>query len=364
MKIYLTYRERLAGFFMLFAVLGIIAFVVGAAIENRWLEPRIPFHTHIVRGDGLRTGSPVLLSGIEVGEVGELKIMDDNRIDVELLIREQHVHRVRVGTTAEVRRLLGIGEKRIHLVSGEKMREQLPAKALLPANEPMDILDAVSNLDLGKYISTIDRAVGAMEVMLGKLEEENRLVRMMEAFDQMGPTMERMNKLLAEIDEPISELFNDKSLIRTFRGADRIFNDPNTRKTMRAMARTFEPERMESILGRLDQVIGRFDALLADEGHFQGAMKGADKLLNDGRMDRMLTSMEQLTDAEKLEKLVDNMAILAEQMAKIGPEIPTMSRELIKTMRELSIVLKALQKTWLLDDEAQEVLKELKKDNP
>ncbi len=361
MKIYLSYRERLAGFFMLFALLGVIAFIVGAAIENRWLEPRVSYHTHVVRGEGLRTGSTILLSGLEVGEVGELTIMEDNRIDVELLVREQHAHRIRAGTVAEVRRVLGIGEKNIHLKSSDKVGMELPANALLPANEPVDILDAISDLDLGKYINTIDRAVSTMEVMLVKLEEKDRLVRMMEAFDQMGPTMERMNKLLAEIDQPVSDLFNDKSILGTFRGADRLFNDPNTRKAMRAMSTTFEPKRMESIIGRLDRLIGRFDTTLAEDGHFLGAMASVDKILNDGRIDRMLTSMEQLTDAEKLERLVDNMAVLAEQMAKIGPSIPTMSHELIKTMRELGIVLKALQKTWLLDDEAEEVIKELKK---
>ncbi|MCP4606821.1 MAG: MCE family protein [Proteobacteria bacterium] len=361
MKIYLSYRERFAGFFMLFTLLGVIAFIVGAAIENRWLEPRVPYHTHVVRGDGLRTGSPVLLSGIDVGEVGDLVIMEDNRIDVEILVRERHTHRVRVGTTAEVRRLLGIGEKRIHLVSGKRVGEPFPPHALLPANEPMDILDAVANIDLGKYVNTVDRAVAAMEVMLGKLEEENRLVRMMEAFDQMGPTMERVNKLFTELHEPLVELFNDKSVRKTFKGADKLFNDPSTRKAMGAIAKTFEPSRMKSILERFDRVINRFDKLLADEGHFHGAVEGADKLLNDGRMDRMLTAMEQLTDAEKLEKLVDNMAIVANQMAKIGPKIPTMTTEMINALREVVIVFKALQKTWLLDEEAEEVLKELRK---
>jgi hypothetical protein len=83
--------------------------------------------------------------------------------------------------------------------------------------------------------------------------------------------------------------------------------------------------------------------------------------MNDGRIDRMITSMERLTDADKLEKLLDDLSKLADQMARIGPEIPTMSKELISTMRELAIVLKALQKTWLLSDEAADVRKEMKK---
>lgn len=360
-KIRLSYRERVAGVFLLLAGALVAAFVAGAAIQNRWFTPRVVFHTHVVRGEGLREGSPVLLSGIEVGETGSLTIMNDNRIDVEIIVLEQHAHRLRAGSKAVIRRLLGIGEKRIELVSSAENSPPLPAGALLPADEPVDLLDALSSIDLGLYIRTMDRAVNAMEVMLVKLEEGNRLERMVLAFDQMGPTMEKMNNLLDEVDEPMAALFKDESLRRTFQGADRLFNDPNTRLAMRNVASTFEPERIDRMLERTDQLIGRFDALLAENGHLQGAMAGMDRLVNDGRVDRMLTSLERLSNAEKIEKLVDNMGVLAEQMAKIGPEIPHMSKELLTTLREAVVVLKALQKTWLLEDESGEVRQELEK---
>lgn len=361
MQIHLSYRERIAGLFILFSALCVIAFIVGAAIQNRWLEPRFKYHTHVVRGDGLRSGSPVLLSGLEIGEVGRLAIMDDNRIDVELLIRERHVHRIRVGTIAEVKRLLGIGEKRIHLTSKQHSNSLLPPGAILPANEPIDILDAVSNVDLGLYISTIDRAVGAMEIMLGKLEEENRLARMMEAFDQMGPTMERMNSLLVKIEKPLAELISDPNLKQTFAGAGRLFNDPHTRDAMRTVVTTFEPERMGVLIERMEKVFARFDKFIEEENHLSRTLAGADKLLNDGRLDKTLDAVSELTDAKKLEKLIDNLALLADELADVGPEIPTMSKELISTLREAVIVLRALQKTWLLDEEAEEVLKELRR---
>jgi hypothetical protein len=53
--------------------------------------------------------------------------------------------------------------------------------------------------------------------------------------------------------------------------------------------------------------------------------------------------------------------VVADQTAKIGPEIPTMAKELISTLQEAVIVLKAVQKTWLLDDESEAVIKEIRK---
>ena len=83
--------------------------------------------------------------------------------------------------------------------------------------------------------------------------------------------------------------------------------------------------------------------------------------MNDGKLEATLASIQKLTTDKKLEKLLQNMSVLSVQMAKIGPEIPSMTKELNATMRELSIVLKALQKTWLLDEEAAEVIKDMKK---
>ena len=360
MKIYLTYRERLAGLFMVAAVGLVVVFVVGAAIQNNWFASKVTFHTHVTRGEGLREGSPVLLSGITVGEIGDLTIMDDNRIDVELVVLEEHAHRVQGGSKAEVRRVLGIGEKRIHLMTPLEEGEPLPAGAVIPADEPLDILDAVAKVDLARYMDTMDRAVGSMEFLLSKMEENNRMERMVEAFDRVGPTMEKMDVLLDNINEPMAELLRDPALRGTFVGADKVFNDPNTRKVMKNMRQSFEPEQVLSLLAQLEKTAATLDELTAENGELQQTLDGANRLMNDGRVDRMLTSMEQITDAKKLGRLIDDMSTLANQMAKIGPEIPAMSKEMVETMRELSVVLKALQKTWLLDDESEEVRKKMK----
>ena len=361
MKIYLSYRERLAGLFLLLAVAIVVMFVAGAAIQNRWFATRVTYHTYVARGEGLTTGSPVLLSGIVVGEIGGVEIMEDNRVDVELDILEKYAHRVQAGGKASVRRLLGIGEKRIYLVTPPVKGARLPAGALIPADEPMDLLDIAATLDLGKYMSTLDRAVNSMEILLGKLEENNRMERMVEAFDEFGPTMTNMNTLLEEIREPLADLIKDPAMRGAFQGADRLFNSPDMKGSVHGLSTALEPKRIDRVLARTDELIARLDAQLADGGHLAGALKGADGILNDSRTDKMLTSIARLTDAEKLEKLIDDMSKLADQMARIGPEIPTMSKELITTMRELAIVLKALQKTWLLNDESAEVRKELKK---
>jgi len=357
-KIFLSSRERVAGLFLLTAVAGVVAFVVGTAINNRWFVERVPYHVHIARGDGLPEKSPVLLSGIQMGEVGSLTILEDNRVDVEILIYAHHVARMREGTRAEIRRLLGIGEKRIHLHTDSPQSPPLAPGSRLPVVEPRDLLDFISNVDLDRYASAVDRAVAALELLLSSVEQDDRLARMLETVDKLGPLIESVDSLLRKAGPALTSLAKDPALKRTLRGADRLLNDPNLPKTLRGAASALAPERVDALLVQTDRLIGRLEVLLQADGGLHGTLAGTNRLLNDGRLDRVLASVEKASDAVELQTLVGNTALLAEQMAQIGPEIPALTRDLLATLREAVIVLKALQRTWILKDESAEVREE------
>ncbi len=361
MNIFLSRRERLAGLFIVSTVLLVLVFFVGAAVQNRWLAPRVRFHTRVQQGDGLRPGSPILLSGIEVGEIGELTIAADNTIDVELLVLRRHAHRVHQGTEAVVRRLLGIGEKRIHLVSTGKAHKELAPESRLPAREPMDLLDVMAELDLGTYLRAMNHALGAFEQVLGKLEENQRFDRMVTAFDRMGPTMEKVDGLLTELHDPLVGLMTDPALRGTLAGANGVLNDAATRKVVRGAAQALDPARIDPLVTRIDALVLRLTVLTAENGPLPHVLGSADRFLSDGRVDRLVGSLERLTDEKKLGRIIDNVGVLAEQTSKIGPEIPQITRELTSTLREAVVVLKALQKTWLLKGKAEEVREERQK---
>ncbi|MBN2341436.1 MAG: MCE family protein [Deltaproteobacteria bacterium] len=364
MKIYLSYRERVAGLFIIATVVLISLFIVGAAVENLWFTPKVSYHVYVVRGDGLRKGSPVLLSGVEIGEIGDLSIMRDGRVNVELEVLKKHSHRVTASTRAEIRRTMGIGEKRVILYvppENDPKALALASDAVIPADEPKDLLDLVSTLDLGKYMDTMDKAVTSLDLLLRKLEEEDRMERMVEAFDKLGPTLDVMHSFFTEIHGPMVTLISDPAMLKAFKGGSKLFNDPKTRKLIHVLADTMEPEKIDSMLEKSERLIVSLDKMLQEDGHMARTLSGADRLLNDGKLDRMMTSIESFTTDKKLERLLHNMSVLSVQMAKIGPQIPKMTEEMNATMRELTIVLKALQKTWLLDDETEEVLKKMNK---
>jgi broad specificity phosphatase PhoE len=346
---------------VLLSLVAVVVFLFATVAENRWFEKKVAYRTLVARGEGLREGLPILLSGIEIGEVGSMVLLNDNRLEVELLVREQHAGRVKQGSRAQLRRILGIGEKQIHLEIPDPQAPVLSPGAFLPADELADLLDTISNVDVARYLTTLDRAVASMEIVTTKLEEDDRLSRMMEAFDEVGPTMSTMNRLLGRIEEPLAEVLEDKSVRRTFQGADKLFNDPNTRRVMGAVSNTMEAERRTQLIDRMQRVFAQLETQLSDSGHINRTFVAADNVLHDKRMNAFVEQLGRMSESKKLEKLVDNMSLIAHELAKIGPEMPQMSKEFVRTMNEAVIVLRALQKTWLLKDESAEAKKGLEK---
>jgi ABC-type transporter Mla subunit MlaD len=358
-KISLTSRERVAGLFLVGAALMVAAFVIGAAVTNEWLARRVRFHAHVTRGDGLRAGSPVLLSGIEVGRIGEMAILPDAGVDLELVVLEKFASHVRPGTRVVVRRFHGIGEKRVHLEAPAGSGPPLPSGSVLPADEPTDLVDALTAIDLGRHLQTVDRAVRTVDLLLAKLGEEGRVDRALSALDRLDPAVAKLDRLLGEIHGPLVALLADPSLRDAVHGADAVLNDPATRASVRSLAAALEPGRLDRLLVRTEGLVARLESTLAEDGAVQSAFAGADRLVNDPRTERLLATLDRLSDEQKLARLVDNVATLAEEMARVGPEIPALTRETLVTMREAVIVLKALQESWLLDSQSRRAREQL-----
>jgi ABC-type transporter Mla subunit MlaD len=295
-------RERAAGAFVLASFAVVILFVVGAAVRNRWFHARVKYRVEVTVGDGLREGSSVFLSGVEVGEIGELAILDDNRVALELAIWEEHAHRIRTDTRATARRVYGIGEKRIQLRSGELAGTPLPAGATLPMDERLDLVDAVASLDLGLPMHVLDRTASVADRLLTKLDEDDRFDRMLAAFDRLGPTLQKVESLL-----------DDPNLRGTLAGANVVVNAPATRKTLERTAALLAPERIDRMLAHSDRVLARVDELSREGGPLDATLR---------KTGRLLDTAVRLNDADKLSKILDNTAILAESFGKMTPASP------------------------------------------
>jgi phospholipid/cholesterol/gamma-HCH transport system substrate-binding protein len=361
MKFSVSSRERTAGLFLIGSVLLVTAFFIGAAVRNRWFSPRVSYHTLLTRGDGLRPGSPVLLSGVEVGYIGDVTIREDERVDVELVVLAEHTRRLKQGIHAAPRRLLGIGDKRMHLVPKAGATELLPPGSEIPAVEPMEVLDLVETIDMGQYVRTLDKTLAALDRNLSRLDENGRIDTLFAMLDRLGPLLDHLDSLVTQTSHPLTTLLKDPALPQALHGVVAFTTDPAMHPLIKNAATALDDRRLDRLLTRAEEVFAKVDRLTSDDGHLGHLLTAGDKLLGDGRADRLLGSMDRLADEKKLGALVDHVGVLADQMAHIGPEIPGLTKDLQATMKEAVVVLKAVQQTWMLEKESKKARSDIEK---
>jgi phospholipid/cholesterol/gamma-HCH transport system substrate-binding protein len=149
-----------------------------------------------------------------------------------------------------------------------------------------------------------------------------------------------------------SELLKDEAVIP----CDEIFSvtDILNGKTLTPYTKTWE-----SMLSELQTLV---QLLLKEKGaeKFVKSLSGLPGALT--QLEKMSKEMGflayQLSKDNRAENLIVNLNSVAEEMKKIAPEVPKSSRRLLEAIDEAVIVLKAMQKSFLLSSSAKEVREE------
>ena len=134
-------KETKVGAFVLagLIVAGVVIFMIGQ--EKRLFDPKVTFHTSFSDVQGLKTGAPVRLGGVDIGTVSGVAHSDDandNRLYVELHVVKREAVRVRQDTVAEVSNRGLLGDKMIELSSGTPSSPPLSADATIRGKDPTD----------------------------------------------------------------------------------------------------------------------------------------------------------------------------------------------------------------------------------
>ena len=111
MKIKLSKFERVAGIFLIGAVIGSIAMTAGVAIKKGWFTKKIHFETNLDNAEGIHPGTVVQMSGLRAGDVTEIELLNTERVRIKFKVLEHFAARVRKDSYVQVIRPFVIGEK-------------------------------------------------------------------------------------------------------------------------------------------------------------------------------------------------------------------------------------------------------------
>ncbi|MEN0057943.1 MAG: MlaD family protein [Bdellovibrio sp.] len=295
--------ERTAGLFVLVAIGGLILVGVSAAIKQGWFEPKVRFTTTFENADGLHQGTPVQMSGLHAGGVESVELESDNRVRVDFYVLRRFHTKVRENSTVQLIRPFIIGERVLDLTVGNEQYEILPGHSAIRSVETMDLMTLMSGKSMNAYLNRIGGILESMQIVLDAFSDKSRAESLVRVIDRLDPLMKSMNIMSTEVTKLSKQATQGEGL----------------KKLVANLATT--TEELNHILPELNRQNPELAKNLAV----------------------MTQSLATVTQA------------LAPAMKEVEHELPSATVRMVEVLNETVVVLKAMQKSFLMRGNVQEV---------
>ncbi|MBK7891376.1 MAG: MCE family protein [Bdellovibrionales bacterium] len=157
MRVKFNVYERVAGLFVLGAVVGTLGIGVAVAVKKGLFEPKIELETSLRSADGIREGTLVSMQGLRIGSVTAVELMSASEVRVRFKMERRYGDKVRADSVVRVLRPFVIGEKILDVSIGAPEALALAEGAKLPSEPTTDIMDLVSGKTLGPSLAILGR---------------------------------------------------------------------------------------------------------------------------------------------------------------------------------------------------------------
>ncbi len=314
MKVNFNKFERIAGLFVGLAFVGGIVFSLSVAIKQGWFEAKINYTTIFESADGIHPGTTVQMAGLKAGSVEEVDLISSNKILVKFYVLAKFQDKIKEDSVAQLVRPFIIGDRVLDITVGGEEAKVLSADAKIASHEAVDLMTILSGKGLGNTLESMSSMLQNLRYLAESFLSKDRTEALVRMVDRIDPLLKNLNVMSIEVIKLSKQATKD--------------------------------ENLEVVLGALSSTTRELNKLLPDLTERAPAM------------------------AKNMESLVKNMAELTQQfrvfmpaMAEIAPDLPHASRRAVEALDEAVVLMKAMQKTWVVRSAAQEVREQEEKDS-
>jgi len=204
-------RQLAVGVTVLIALVILAISILAIGNASRMFTAKAHYRTEFTDVLGLRAGSPVYLSGVQVGGVEEIELPVDpqaTKIPVLIAIDRKVAPRIRAGTTATLTFLqLLSGDKLIILDPGSADLPLLEEGGLIPPTEGASLFEAgtsaAANLaeittKLNAILDPIQRSVEEKKGLVGRLVADDDFGK--EGLDNLNGSLKELRTLINNLN--------------------------------------------------------------------------------------------------------------------------------------------------------------------
>ena len=225
-------NETKTGVFVLICLAALLGLLMKVG-NFSWFKSGYTLKTRFHFTGGVKKSAPVRLSGVDVGEVRDIRLLYDNQdtvAEVDLWFEDET--KVRKDSLATVATLGLMGEKYVEIRAGTSA-EFASAGNLLPSEEPVRLEDLI---DLGKKVAsdigTTAKDISKVANHVDEVVQENR-PKLDNIFDNLEETSENFNDFSQDVKyHPWKVLAKGKEVSR-----DQMLRDREARRLEKAKQR-------------------------------------------------------------------------------------------------------------------------------
>ncbi|PCI28400.1 multidrug ABC transporter substrate-binding protein [Candidatus Kaiserbacteria bacterium] len=315
MKVKFNLFERVAGLFVLGALGGAVAASVSVAYKKGWFSSKVPFHATFSSAEGLHVGTKVQISGLRAGSVTDVELLSDNSVRVRFVVLEKFHGKIKQNSVVQLVRPFVIGEKVMDIGVGDKDAVIAKRGSELTVVDSLDLMELISGKQLGGYLKSMSQLTENLKVLMDAFSDKKRFKALIDTLDDINHLVRNMNEMSKNVTQLSRSLNRDKKVSR--------------------------------LIGSL--------AIATDElkPHFSDIAKyGPAVAVN------MAKSLEDLV------LITHEMKKVLPAVAAVAPDLPRTSKRLVEAVDEAVVMMKALQRSWIIKSHAEDIRSEESKRKP
>ena len=316
----IKYFDRYVGIFVILALAVVIVTLVFIARGQKWFEKRHYYTVVFNKGHGIKPGTAVTISGMEVGNVQSLRLTPDSKVALTLGVLETYKNYIRQDSQAAVASGL-IGGKTIEISVGSPDRSLVPEKGVLPSSEPRELTDILKEIDI--------------KTPLKKLDE----------------TLDNLKSITAKLNDPKGALF---TLLRNVE-----FITAQLKNGQGSVGAILQDKKMHG------DIAASLESLRRSLSHVEEAAQNASQFSKDlpkimAEVDRAVKEIPGIVEdvkkttanapqiAENLKDITQDAKVITGSVKQAAPEIPDFLSTTHETVEEAEKLIQGLQNHWLL----------------
>jgi len=207
------------GILATFAMAIIFVSIMFAGNIMDFISPKVSIYTAFDDVKGLRAGSPVWFSGVEIGAVESIDFTSYRQILVKLSINAETLQYLKKDSQAEILTLGLLGDKYLEVTPGSKDEEPIVEGFNIEGVAPMEIQDFFesSKDSMGKLTNFVEM----LETTIAKIERgEGTVAKLLNdpsVFNNIKDTTGELSQLIRKMESgggTVSKLVNEDALYK------------------------------------------------------------------------------------------------------------------------------------------------------